>query len=96
MQLESYNKKERIDYPGSYIGFTSFYRSVAYPDNSDFLFIADSMTKRGDMRFFFPEQEVACQGIVGDTTESMLNRVDYAINCNLKKLIIQVGINNLS
>lgn len=96
LRMGSSNQYESTEYLTSpYIGFTSFYRSVDYPESVDILFIGDSMTERGDMQYFFPDLNIVCQGIGGDTTEGVLNRIDCAEKCNPQIIVINIGINDI-
>lgn len=92
----SYNQKTTSDYKTSpYMGFTSYYQVIDYPNDVDILILGDSLVEGCDYSYLFPEYNVVCQGIGGDTTEGLLNRLDLAEKTGAKNIFIQIGINDL-
>lgn len=79
----------------AYVGFVDFYNKVEYTDKIDILFLGDSLTERCDFHLLFQEYNVAQQGISGDTTDGLLERIDAAIRSNPDKIVIEIGTNDV-
>lgn len=61
----------------------------------DIVMIGDSMIAYMNIKKYFPNQSVMNQGIAGDTTEGLLNRLTYVKRVKPKKIIISIGSNDL-
>ena len=57
--------------------------------------LGDSITDTAEWELLFPSVLLADQGINGDTTAGMLNRLDLVLNTNASKVFIMAGINDL-
>ena len=59
------------------------------------LFLGDSNTEHFELDNYFNNRLVYNQGISGDTTEGVLNRLDQVIQLQPKKIFLQIGTNDI-
>ena len=63
----------------------------------DFCMVGDSLTQYYDLNKYFPNKSTKNRGIAGDSTTSLLNRLDKSIRgMNPKITILLIGANNVS
>ena len=63
----------------------------------DFCMVGDSLTQYYDLNKYFPDKSTKNRGIAGDSTTSLLNRLDKSIRgMNPKITILLIGANNVS
>jgi len=60
----------------------------------DIVFLGDSMVAYFPLEKFGIDQHIYNQGIPGDTTDGVLNRLDQVIALNPKKVILHIGLND--
>ena len=78
-----------------YVGRTSLFRVLNYPDSVDFLFLGDSHTERADFYSLFPDCSIVSQGIGGDITAGLLNRLRLTEKVKPKYIVLEIGCNDL-
>lgn len=59
------------------------------------VFFGDSLTDFFPVQDFFPNRIIYNRGIAGDTTKDLLERLDNVVKIQPKKIIIQIGTNDL-
>lgn len=59
------------------------------------LFIGDSLTEWFDFHAYFPEINIVNEGIAGDTTYGLLERLDSTIEIPAGKTFLMIGINDI-
>ncbi len=59
------------------------------------LFIGDSLTEWFDLESYFPDVPVMNQGIAGDTTYGLLERIDGVIANPSSRTFLMIGINDI-
>lgn len=79
----------------AYLGKTSLFDVLNYKDAVDVLFIGDSHTDRADFYTMFNGMQVVSQGIGGDTSKGLLNRINKTKGFNPKVIVIEIGVNDL-
>ena len=62
----------------------------------DVVMIGDSITQNAIWSEIFPNIKIANRGLQGDTTESILKRMDTILSVQPKKALIMVGINDIN
>lgn len=66
-------------------------------DSTDeIVFLGDSITDIGDWENDFPDKNIVNQGINGDTTYGVLNRIDNLVRLKPRKVFIMIGINDIA
>ncbi|HSG68109.1 MAG TPA: GDSL-type esterase/lipase family protein [Bacteroidales bacterium] len=65
------------------------------PDTNHILFIGDSLTEWFDLEGFFPEISITNEGIAGDTTYGVLERVEDIPLQDYSKIFLMIGINDI-
>ncbi|MEM8987952.1 MAG: GDSL-type esterase/lipase family protein [Pseudomonadota bacterium] len=65
-------------------------------ETADAVFLGDSITYEGLWEEYFPETIVVNRGVMGDTTQDILNRFDTIPQLNPSKLFLMIGINDLN
>ena len=58
--------------------------------------LGDSITDHGEWQDLFPSKTITNQGISGDTTAGVLDRVDLIHKTEASKVFVMIGINDLS
>ncbi len=71
----------------------SFLENLTEP--SKIVMIGDSLTDIADWNKMFPEIKISNQGISGDITEGILNRVETICKTNAKQGFLLIGINDI-
>ena len=61
---------------------------------AEIVMLGDSMTDVADWSDLFPSVEIADQGISGDTTIGVLNRLNLVIDATPSKVFIMIGVND--
>ena len=79
----------------AYMGRTSLFDVLEYPDTVDILFLGDSHTERADFCTLFKGKTVVHQGIGGDTSKGLLNRLSYSDRIKANVIFLEIGINDL-
>lgn len=64
-------------------------------EETDIVFLGDSITFQGAFDEFFPDKRVLNRGIGSDTSKGVLNRLDEVIVHNPKAVFLMIGINDL-
>jgi lysophospholipase L1-like esterase len=59
------------------------------------LFIGDSLTEWFDLPKYFPDARIINEGIAGDTTYGVLERLDQLIDMQVEKIFLMIGINDI-
>jgi lysophospholipase L1-like esterase len=59
------------------------------------LFIGDSLTEWFDLEKYFPELDITNEGIAGDTTYGVLERLDRIADIPANKIFLMIGINDV-
>jgi len=57
--------------------------------------LGDSIIDHAEWNDLFPSKEISDQGIGGDTSASVLNRIDLIYKTNTEKVFIMIGINDI-
>ncbi|MGK7886323.1 MAG: GDSL-type esterase/lipase family protein [Crocosphaera sp.] len=63
--------------------------------NENIVFVGDSLIEYGQWKTLLNNEQIINQGIAGDTTAGVLNRIDKIILTKPKKIFIMIGINDL-
>ncbi|MDJ0582238.1 GDSL-type esterase/lipase family protein [Crocosphaera sp.] len=63
--------------------------------SENIVFLGDSLTEYGEWKKLFNNEQIINQGIGGDTTAGVLNRIDETIITQPKKIFIMIGVNDL-
>lgn len=63
--------------------------------DSGIIFLGDSLTDEGEWGELLENPNIKNRGIGGDTTDSVLNRLDAIVESKPKKLFLMVGVNDL-
>ena len=79
----------------AYMGRTSLFDVLEYPDTVDILFLGDSHTERADFQTTFKGKVVVQQGIGCDTSKGLLNRINLTESFIPKVIFLEIGINDL-
>ena len=61
----------------------------------DVVFIGDSITDGAEWKELFPSLKIANRGIVGDSTDGILKRMDSIYSTNARKAFIMIGLNDI-
>jgi len=64
-------------------------------DNVAVLFIGDSLTEWFNLERYFPDIPVINEGIAGDTTYGLLERIDSIIERPSSRIFLMIGINDV-
>lgn len=72
----------------------SYFETLPKSD-TEIIFLGDSLTELCDWAGIFKNNKIENRGILGDTTEGVLNRIDNSVESNPHKLFILIGINDL-
>mgnify|MGYP000612874016 CR=1 FL=1 len=67
----------------------------AFDSKSDFVFVGDSLIERGEWAEFFPKLSLKNRGVGGDTTLSVLNRIDDVKSLSPKYVFLSIGFNDI-
>jgi lysophospholipase L1-like esterase len=59
------------------------------------LFIGDSLTEWFDLHAYFPDIKIINEGIAGDTTYGLLERLERTIEKPAGKIFLMIGINDV-
>ena len=59
------------------------------------LFIGDSLTEWFEFRKFFPGIPILNEGIAGDTTYGLLERIDSIMSWPADKIFLMIGVNDI-
>lgn len=65
-------------------------------NETDVVYVGDSITARGHFEEFFPDVALLNRGIGSDTVEGVFNRIDEVLSHNPKKIFLMIGINDIS
>jgi len=60
------------------------------------VFLGNSLTQGGKWEQYFPAQDIANRGIIGDNTHGMLARLEEILLAKPTKLFILTGVNDIS
>jgi lysophospholipase L1-like esterase len=60
------------------------------------IFLGDSLTEWGNWSNLFPDIDVINEGIAGNTTSDIINRIDIINGKSASKLFLMIGINDLA
>ena len=63
--------------------------------NKNILFIGDSLTEWFDLASYFPEISISNEGIAGDTTYGVLERIHAIMNNPADMIFLMIGINDV-
>jgi lysophospholipase L1-like esterase len=66
-----------------------------FSPTSDVVMVGDSLTANAAWNEIFPKVQIANRGVVGDTTDNILLRMDTILSVSPKKALIMVGINDI-
>lgn len=58
--------------------------------------LGNSLTQGGDWKLYFPNQQPANRGIVGDNTDGIWARLDEIVEARPRKLFLLMGVNDIS
>lgn len=73
---------------------TSLFDNLAISQD-DIVFVGDSLIEANNWNELFPNQFTKNRGIIADTTEGVLNRIDGIIDGQPKKIFFMVGTNDI-
>ncbi len=59
------------------------------------LFIGDSLTEWFELEKYFPDQKIINEGIAGDTTYGVLERLEGTISAPVDMIFLMIGINDV-
>lgn len=62
---------------------------------SSILFIGDSLTEWFNLETHFPEKAIVNEGIAGDTTFGLLERIDGIMAIPAARIFVMIGINDI-
>lgn len=65
------------------------------PINNQILFIGDSLTEWFDLPKYFPDANIINEGIAGDTSYGVLERLDGILTIPCEKTFLMIGINDV-
>jgi hypothetical protein len=68
---------------------------AVFPEHADVVMLGDSLTEMADWHAIFPGFDVTNQGISGDTTAGLLDRVDLVIRVKPRLIAMMFGVNDL-
>ncbi len=68
----------------------------AEDSTDEIVFLGDSLIDINDWENDFPDKNIVNQGINGDTTYGVLNRVDNLVRLKPEKVFIMIGINDIA
>ena len=60
-----------------------------------FLFIGDSLTEWFELKKYFPEVKIINEGIAGDTSYGVLERLEGILDITADKIFLMIGINDV-
>jgi lysophospholipase L1-like esterase len=60
----------------------------------DVIFLGDSLTDEVDWQQFFPGFKIANLGIMGDTTNGVIDRMDIVNTIHAKNIFLMIGVND--
>lgn len=83
--------KKSLD--GYYVNKMSFFKEHAR--KVEIVMLGDSITDNAEWNDLFPSIEISNQGIGGDTTGKMLNRIKLIYKTKAEKVFIMIGINDI-
>jgi len=63
--------------------------------NQNILFIGDSLTEWFNLDRYFPEASIINEGIAGDTTYGLLERLEAILDITADKIFLMIGINDV-
>lgn len=87
------NKKRKEKSKSYYLDKVSFFEE--HTRNVKIVMLGDSITDYAEWNDLFPSKEISNQGIRGDTTARVLDRIDLVYKTNAEKVFIMVGINDI-
>jgi lysophospholipase L1-like esterase len=64
-------------------------------ESKSILFVGDSLTEWFDLDYYFPQSPIVNEGIAGDTTYGLLERIDDIISVPAKRIFLMIGINDI-
>ena len=64
--------------------------------NVEVVMLGDSITDNAEWSDLFPSKLISDQGISGDTTTGVLNRMDLVYKANPEKVFVMLGINDIT
>ena len=64
-------------------------------DNAKALFIGDSLTEWFNLDKYFPGASIINEGIAGDTTYGLLERLEAILDTTADKIFLMIGINDV-
>ena len=64
-------------------------------NNQNILFIGDSLTEWFNLKMYFPEASIINEGIAGDTTYGLLERLEAILDVTADKIFLLIGINDV-
>jgi len=67
-----------------------------YEYKNKIVFIGDSITLGGDWSYLLGRNDIINRGINRDTTNGVLNRLDFYINQKPKSIFLMIGINDIN
>ncbi len=65
-------------------------------EQSDIVFLGDSITYRGNWNEYFPDKTIYSIAVPGDSIEELLAKVDMVASLNPQKIFIMIGTNKIS
>jgi lysophospholipase L1-like esterase len=68
---------------------------AAFPAKADVVMIGDSLTDLPDWSALFPNVRIANYGIIGDTTDGALRRLDPILASGARTAFVMLGINDI-
>ena len=64
-------------------------------NNQSIIFLGDSLTEWFELGKYFPGLAIINEGIAGDTTYGVLQRLEAIIKKPAKKIFLMIGINDI-
>lgn len=68
---------------------------ASLPGGREIVFLGDSLTAGGLWSEHFPGREIANRGVIGDTTQRLLARLDEVTSRRPELVLLMIGINDL-
>jgi lysophospholipase L1-like esterase len=68
---------------------------ATFPGKGDVVMLGDSLTEVADWGVIFPDKKIVNQGISGDTTVGLLDRLDFAEKTGAQTFVLMFGVNDL-
>lgn len=87
------NHRKTLNQSPTYLNKKSFFEEHGH--NAEVVMLGDSFIDNAEWEALFPSKLIVDQGIGGDTTDGVLDRLNLSYEINASKIFIMIGINDL-